>query len=155
MTTTVTAPQTVATSRTFGLTLKHLEGYAFRIEFDDEDGLDSIITDEPGPLGENRGPSPARLLAVAVANCLASSLLHCLQKSRATVEGLEVRVEATISRNEARRLRVERLHVFLDPRVSLDDRYKLTRCTDLFQDFCMVTESVRSGIDVRVTVATQ
>ncbi len=153
MTSTAPVPRTITESLSFGVTVTLLDGFAFKVEFDDQEEVAPLVTDEPSPLGENRGPAPSRLLAAAVANCLASSLLHCLRKSRASVDSLEARVEATISRNAARRLRIERLNVLLDPRVSWDDRDKLARCADLFQDYCIVTESVRNGIDVSVTVA--
>lgn len=147
-------PQTIESSRTFGLSLKRLDGFAFKIEFDD-DGLAPIETDEPEPLGSNRGPAPSRLLAAAIGNCLASSLVHCLGKARVPLEDLGVRVEATITRNAARRLRIDHVHVMLDPRVAEADKARLSRCVELFEDFCIVTESVRNGIDVSVSVATE
>jgi hypothetical protein len=39
MTTIAAVPQTTETGRTFGLTLKQLDGYAFRIEFDEAEDL--------------------------------------------------------------------------------------------------------------------
>jgi uncharacterized OsmC-like protein len=151
MTTIAHVPQTDAGTFEISLTLR--EGYAFNVEFDDE-ALDPLQTDEPPPLGENAGPSPSRLLAAAVANCLASSLLHCLRKSRVKVEQLSAKVVTTIGRNEHGRLRINEQHVLLDVKVPDDQRDRLARCVNLFQDYCIVAESVKHGIDVRVSVST-
>ena len=63
----------------FSITLEHLDGYAFRLSFD-ETTIAPLLVDEPPPLGESRGPNPSLLIAAAVANCLTASLLFCLQR---------------------------------------------------------------------------
>jgi organic hydroperoxide reductase OsmC/OhrA len=150
MSSTLSPQPTIDTTATFIVTLRLLNGYAFRADF--EDTLVPLQTDEPPPLGKGNGPSPSRLLAVAVGNCLASSLLHCLRKARVEVRELDASVAATLARNEDGRLRIESLDVTLDPKLSPEQSDRLSRCTDLFEDYCVVTESVRHGIDVRVTV---
>jgi uncharacterized OsmC-like protein len=141
-----------AHGRSFAVSLKLLDGYAFRVDFDSK-SLDPLVTDEPAPLGEDQGPSPSRLLVAAVANCLAASLLHCLRKSGVTVESLEAKAVGTMSRNEYGRWRVERIAVLLDPSIPREALAALEVCTERFEDYCIVTESVRQGIDVQVTVA--
>jgi organic hydroperoxide reductase OsmC/OhrA len=42
--------------------------------------------------------------------------------------------------------------VTLRPTVAVADRDRTTRCLDLFEDFCVVTQSVRKGIDIEVDV---
>ncbi|MCG6957330.1 MAG: hypothetical protein LJF04_15180 [Gemmatimonadetes bacterium] len=44
------------------------------------------------------------------------------------------------------------MKVTLQPHVDGIPRPRLARCMELFQDFCVVTESVRGGIDVAVEV---
>lgn len=149
-TTTPLAPRTE--SETFSISLQLLGGYAFRVQFDDD--LDDLITDETGPLGDDRGPSPSRLLTAAVANCLGASLVHCLRKGRVQIKKLEVSAITTLARNEQGRLRIERIVVLIDPDIPAEQRDRLQRCTSLFEDYCIVTESVRHGIDVRVSVTT-
>jgi len=34
------------------------------------------------------------------------------------------------------------------------DRERMNRCLEIFEDFCLVTQSVRKGIDVQVDVQT-
>src|SRR5574341_865351 len=86
-------------------TLSREEGYRFRVRFDHE-GMPDLLTDESPPIGEGKGPTPSRLLATAVANCLAASLLFCLEKARIRLEGLEAEVVTEFTRNEAGRLRI-------------------------------------------------
>jgi uncharacterized OsmC-like protein len=136
------------------VTLTLRSGYAFDVSFDDVPGAPTFVVDEPRPLGESEGPNAAALLAAAVANCLAASLIHCLRKTRAEVESLTARVAAHVVKNDVGRYRVTRLDVELDPRLRPEDAGRLARCEGLFEDFCIVTESVRQGIPVAVSVKT-
>lgn len=115
-------------------------------------GVPDLLVDEPPPLGEGEGPNAARLLAAAVANCLSASLIFCLRKSRADVEGLEAEVRGRMVRNDRGRMRIGELAVTLHPAVELADRGKLDRCLELFEDYCIVTSSVREGLEVSVAV---
>ncbi|MGH7679975.1 MAG: OsmC family protein [Gemmatimonadaceae bacterium] len=137
---------------TFTVSLQLLDASTFRVDFE-EPGIASLTTDEPSPLGLANGPSPSRLLAAAVTNCLAASLLHCLRRARVPVEGMEASAVTTIGRNASGRLRIQRIAVQLDPRIPADQADRLTRCQTLFEDYCTVTASVRDGIDVRVVLA--
>jgi organic hydroperoxide reductase OsmC/OhrA len=136
---------------TVALTLR--DGYAFDVAFTDGEGP-PLVVDELPPLGEANGPNPARLLAAAVGSCLSASLLFCLRKSRIDVGQLRTTVETTIVRNARGRLRIGGIRVRLAPELSADQRERIGRCLDLFQDFCIVTESVREGIAVDVAVET-
>ena len=126
-------------------------GYAFTVNFAEGEGP-PLIVDELPPLGEANGPNPARLLAAAVGSCLSASLLYCLRKSRVEVSQLRTTVEGTIVRNERGRLRLGGIRVRVAPEVTAEQRERMGRCLDLFQDFCIVTESVRAGIAVDVDV---
>lgn len=137
--------------KTFELRLAREEGFRFTVDFG-QDGVPDLVVDEPPPLGEGAGPNPTRLLAAAIGDCLSASLLFCLQKRRVPVEAMQGTVEGTVVRNEAGRLRVGGLRVRLEPTVSAEHRDRIERCLDVFEDFCIVTQSVRSGIDVEVTV---
>jgi uncharacterized OsmC-like protein len=133
----------------------HLEltrDYQFVATFPDLPAVSVITLDEGPPLGDGTGPNPAALLAAAVGNCLAASLLFCLRKSRVGIDRIAADVSATITRNEAGRFRIRDLDVSLSPAVSTEDLNRLLRCDDLFEDFCIVTQSVRHGIPVNVTV---
>lgn len=135
----------------FSVTLALRDGYQFNVDFG-QPGVPVLVTDEAAPLGRGRGPNPARLLATAVGNCLASSALFCLRKARIEVHGMTVRVDGAMVRNERSRLRVGPLKVTLEPRVRVEDRGRIGRCLEIFEDFCVVTDSVRKGLDVDVEV---
>ncbi len=134
------------------VTLSLARGFEFVASFDDLPDSPPVLLDEPAPLGDGRGPSAAALLSAAVGNCLAASLLFCLGKARASVDELTARVTTHLVRNDAGRYRIGRIDVALTAAVGEDDHNRLTRCQDLFEDFCIVTESVRKGIPVNVTV---
>ena len=136
--------------REFALTLTLEEGYRYTVDFGG--GLPPLAVDEPAPLGAGSGPNAARLLGAAVGNCLAASLAFCLQRSRIDLRGMSVDVRGVIVRNEQGRFRVEKVDVRLSPDVAAADQERLQRCLGVFEDFCIVTESVRAGLQVNVTV---
>lgn len=138
--------------KTFRSHLQQVDHFKFEVLFDERSWA-PIIVDEPEPLGRGEGPNAARLLAGAVGNCLAASLLFCTDKARVPVEDLRAEVEGTMTRNENGRWRIEGIDVTLVP--SLEGELgskRFSRCVDLFEDFCVVTQSVRSGIDIDVRV---
>jgi uncharacterized OsmC-like protein len=139
---------------TFTVTLDRRSGYQFLADFG-EPGVAPLIVDEGPPLGEGRGPNPSRLLAAAVGNCLSASALFCLQRARIDVQGMHTEVDVTPTRNEAGRLRVGGMSVRIEPQVAEADIPRMKRCLEIFEDFCLVTQSVRHGIDVDVEVSTR
>lgn len=135
----------------FTTKLDRVKDYQFKVEFD-LPGMPELLTDEPQPLGKNTGPNPSRLLSAAVGNCLSSSLVFCLNKGRISVDDVKTSVETVMRRNEKGRWRIAPLNVKLRPVIREDDVVRSKRCLQLFQDFCIVTESVRKGIEVNVDV---
>ena len=127
------------------------EGFRFRVRFG-ADGVPDLITDEPPPLGAGAGPDPAALLAAAVGQCLASSLLFCMRRAHLEASEFAAEVCTTTTRNEAGRLRIGDIRVHLAPTVTPEVRAKMGRCLELFESFCIVTESVRAGVHVTVDV---
>ncbi len=125
--------------------------FRFDLTFED-DSWAPIVVDEPEPLGTGTGPNAARLLAGAVGNCLAASLLLCMEKARVDIVDLRARVEGTKERNDNGRFRIARLDVTLTPTVEGEPAARYDRCLGLFEEFCIVTQSVRDGIEVDVRV---
>jgi organic hydroperoxide reductase OsmC/OhrA len=126
-----------------------IENYKFRVDFNSET-IDDIFVDEPEPLGSGEYPNAGKLLAAAVGSCLCSSLAFCLRRSKVNVPSLTAEVHAVLLRNERGRLRVTSIAVTIRPKV--DDLDGMERCKDIFEDFCIVTQSIRQGIDVSVEV---
>lgn len=133
------------------VTLELEEGYQFRVDFG-LPGVPTLVMDEPEPLGEVAGPNAARVLAAAVGNCLSASALYCLKKARVIVHRMRTTVTASFTRNEAGRLRIGGLHVRIEPEVDDAAAGRVRRCLTLFEDYCVVTQSVRDGLDVAVEV---
>lgn len=140
-----------AAEGSFAIGLRLRENYVQIVDFD-LTAVTPLLVDEPSPLGGEEGPNPARLLGAAVGSCLGASLLFCLRKARIEVTDLRTSVEGTMARNAEGRLRVASLQVRLHPTVSEADRPRMARCLELFEDFCVVTESVRHGITVDAVV---
>jgi uncharacterized OsmC-like protein len=138
---------------TFEVTLSRHDDYRFDVDFHDGSGT-TLHMDEPEPLGDGTGPNAARVVAAAVGNCLSASLLFCLGKARIDVADVETRVTGTLVRNERGRMRLASLRVHIEPDVGGVPPEKIQRCLDIFEDFCVVTASVRDGLDVAVEVET-
>jgi organic hydroperoxide reductase OsmC/OhrA len=102
-------------------------------------------------LGKDSAPNPSRLLAAAVASCLSGSLVFCMSKAKLPLRHLAAEVKTQLVRNERNRLRIGKLEVTLHPELS-EDSASAASCLEVFEDFCVVTESVRNGIEVDVTV---
>jgi len=132
-------------------TIKLLEGFKFKAEFDHN--LPSIIVDELIPVGKNEGPTPTRLLSVAIGHCLSSSLLFCLQKARIKVNELQTTIKANVERNKDGYLRIQSLDVKVQLKIAEEDKPRLPRCLSLFENYCTVTQSVQQGIKVNVEIA--
>ena len=138
-------------SESFAFTMDLQDGYRFLVDFDQE-GVPPLLLDEPAPLGEGAGPNAARVLAAAIGNCLSASALYCLRRARIDVHDLHTTVLGSLERNDAGRLRVKEIQVRLEPVVEESEQPRMRRCLGLFEDFCVVTQSVRQGIDVKVAV---
>ncbi len=135
----------------FDLTLTRDEDFQFLVEFDGEKMAD-LLVDEPEPLGKDEGPNAARVLGAAVGNCLSASLLFCLKRARVNVEGMRTEVRGQITRNEKGRFRVAKIETRITTEVPPEDQDRVNRCLDVFEDFCIVSGSVRQGIEMDVSV---
>lgn len=134
----------------FSFSLEQQEDFAFLIRFDDD--IPELLTDEPEPLGKGAGPNPSRMLAASVANCLCASLLFALRKFKNQPGKITAVVTTTMARNEDKRLRVGEVSVAIELGSAADTLTNLDRVLAQFEEFCVVTQSVRSGFPVAVTV---
>lgn len=135
----------------FSISIDQVQDYEFLVKFDKPSGGE-LHTDETPPLGKDAGPSPSRMLAAAIGNCLSASLLFACGKAGVRLSRVHADVKVQIVRNEKRRLRVGRVEVTIDPGLSGDDAAKAKGARDVFEDFCTVTQSIRDGIAVEVKV---
>ncbi len=131
--------------------LERESGYRFSADF--SSAVPSLHLDEPPPLGDGSGPNPSALLGAAIADCLSASLVYCLERAHLAVGDVSAEAKVSFERNGAGRLRIGHVEVRLRPEIVGEPGGRAGRCLELFEDFCVVTESVRSGIQVDVTVA--
>ena len=125
--------------------LDEITNYQFTVDF----GNATLLVDEPPPLGEGAGPNASKMLIAAVANCLSASLIFCLMKFKNEVEGVKAKATGKLTRNEKGRLRIGQIDVEIRLAAEYDH---LDRCLAQFEDFCVVTASVRAGIPVSVRI---
>jgi uncharacterized OsmC-like protein len=135
----------------FTITLDQVQDYEFHVKFDKAQFQD-LMTDEPPPLGRDTAPNASRLLAAAVGNCLSASLVFCARKARLEMRGLHTEVSLQYARNEKGRLRVGKIDVVIVPKFDESQPEKTERCLGLFEDYCTVSQSVRAGIPMSVSV---
>lgn len=135
----------------FTVTLDQEQDYEFRVKFDKEQ-FEELMMDNSPPLGRDSAPNASRFLAAAVGNCLCASLVFCARKARVDLQGLHCSVTVQYARNDKGRLRIGQIDVDIEPQFDAAQREKAERCVGLFEDYCSVTQSVRSGIPISVSV---
>ena len=130
--------------------LRQQADYQFDVDFGA--GIAPLRADEPPPLGQGAGPSPVQLLAAAVGNCLADSLLFALRKYKQAPGTIGAEVVADVGRNAEGRLRVLSIQATLRLGVAGVTLAHLDRALAQFEAFCTVTQSVGQGIAIGVSV---
>lgn len=134
----------------FAITIDQIQDYQFRVKFDKEQYPD-LVLDEPPPLSRDTAPNASRILAAAVGNCLAASFLFSTRKLRVELEKVRATVKVWYVRNDKGRLRIGRMKVEIDAKFAAGaDPEKVERCRAIFEDYCVVTQSVRNGIPISV-----
>jgi uncharacterized OsmC-like protein len=136
--------------KTITVELHQRSRYQFDIEFNE--GMPKLMSDEPAPLGEGKGPSPVQLLAAAVGNCLSDSLFFALSKFKQSPDPIHTVVHAEIGRNPEGRVRVLGIEAKLHLGVEAHQLANLDRVLDQFEAFCTVTQSVGQGIPIHTRV---
>ena len=141
----------MSNDHSFSVEVQQVEDFRFTVDFG-LDGVDDLLLDEPAPLGGGAGPNASRMLAAAIGNCLCASLLFCLRRARAEVSGIGARVSGSWVRNEEGRWRIKEMEVEINPSVEEEHASQLERCAEIFEQFCVASQSVRDGIEIKVKV---
>ncbi|MGQ0690036.1 MAG: OsmC family protein [Limnobacter sp.] len=132
------------------VTIHQIEKFKCDVEYGA--GIPLLRTDEPSPLGEGTGPTPAQLLASAVGNCLLDSFYFALSKFKNTPNPLRCEVNAEVGRDADGKLRVLSIDATLHLSNTADELNQLDRALEQFESFCTVTQSVRAAIPIQVKV---
>jgi organic hydroperoxide reductase OsmC/OhrA len=138
-------------NKVFVTKLSRIANYQFKANFDTPKDFE-VLFDEPEPIGKGSAPSASRFLAAAVGNCLSASLLFCLEKAKIYLGEFNTEVKTVMHRNEKGRWRITSIKVKLKPQIEQHNIIRSKRCLELFEDFCIVTQSVRNGINVDVDI---
>jgi len=144
-------PQALEVVSEYTISVDQIKDFEFRVKFD-KDHFKELDLDEPPPLGGDKAPNAGRLLAAAVGNCLSASMLFCSRKSKVEIQKIQTKVTVQVVRNERRRQRIGKLLVEITPEIADAEREQAGRCMEIFQDYCTITQSVRQGIPVEVTI---
>ena len=137
-------------SNSVSVTITQQNNYQFIVDFGV--GISVLQTDEPAPLGAGAGPAPSQLLLAAVTNCLSASLFFALQKFKQDAGGITTTGTARIGRDENNRLRVQEIAVTVRLGKGSGEIEHLDRILAQFEAFCTVTQSVRHGIPIAITI---
>ncbi len=125
--------------------------YAFKVSFEGTD-LEALHTDEPAPLGAGSGPNPSALLLASLANCLSASLLFALRKFKNDPGPIRAEIVAEKARNADGRWRIPRAQVTIRLSDNAAAFEQLGRVISQFEEFCVVTQSVREGMEISVRI---
>lgn len=134
-----------------GVELELLDGYEFAVNFG-LPGVPPLGTDASPPLGKGSGPDSEMLLMAAVGNCLSASLAFALRKFKNKEIRLRTSVSSQLVRNAQGRLRMHSIAVEIRLDTAAANLRLAQRAIDQFEDFCTVTQSVRTAIPVSVQV---
>ncbi len=138
-------------SSTIHLTMELTGAYEFRVRVDGENAHEFVSGEGP-PLGAPGTTSAGEMLGASVATCLASSFLFCAQKAHVRIEKLGADVHVAMARNAQGRVRIRSVSVALDANAPAEQHERIARCREIFEEYCVVTESVRAGIPVDVAL---
>ena len=134
-----------------GLNLEN--GMLFKCDLGSMKVKDCYIDEEHFEEVDMLGPNPSRMLGLAIMGCLSASFLFCLKKRNFSVEDLKAEAEIIIKRNEKGFWRVKKIEVKIKPKIDdPDTRKRADQCLKMFEQYCVVTQAVREGINVEVNV---
>jgi uncharacterized OsmC-like protein len=134
-----------------GLTLE--KEMIFKCELGEMKVEDCYIDEEHDTEAAMWGPNPSRMLGMAVLGCLSASFIFCLKKKHLSLNDLKADAKVIIARNDKGFWRVKKIDV--DIKMDIEDleaRKRADQCAKFFQQYCLVTEAVREGIEVGVNL---
>jgi len=135
------------------VSLKWIRQTEIEVKFQKMESYKLSIEAPPELGGKGTAPNPDRLLAAAVGGCLTLSLLMNLQGFRLNPKELNTKVKANIGPGDKGLPRFKSIDVEINPVFEgAIKKESLKKVIDTFQDFCTVTQSVRKGVPVNVTV---
>ena len=130
--------------------ITQVDAYVFTVDFGA--ALPALVTDEAPPIGGGTGPFPEQILIASVANCLCASFVFALGKFRQEAGGVAAEAQCRVERNAEGRLRIAGIDVRIGLGAAAPEIPRIDRVLEQFERFCTVSESVKAGIPVSVSV---
>jgi uncharacterized OsmC-like protein len=125
----------------------------FKCDLGDLKVKDCYIDDTNKNEVDMLGPNPSRMLGLALLGCLSASFIFCLKKKNLTLDDLNATAELTIARNNKGFWRVMKVDVDINIAISdPETRKRADQCKKMFEQYCVVTQAVREGINVEVNL---
>lgn len=114
--------------------------------------FEDIHVDEPESFhGSNLGPSSVEYILIGIGGCLGSSLIYCLQKKKVQVDELSLIVEGIIKHvGPKMHLKLIEINVEINFKAKKTFSQEVENCLNVFQDYCVVTNSLLNGIPINV-----
>ena len=137
---------------TFEIKMEKTGPMEFKTTFVDTEYPDLMFDEPKHSGGEDKYPNAARIVTAAIANCLSASLSFCLTKSKVEIEELKTRAKCTMGRNEEGRLRIKKVEIEIETKLDQEKEKKIKRCIEMFEKFCVVSQSLTEGIEIEAKV---
>jgi len=137
---------------TYEINMEKLENYKFLVDFGGS--IPSLLMDETEdvPGGEETGPTASMLMGAAVGNCLSASLVFCLSKKRVNLKNLKTKITLKRKRNDKGYWNISGIVVDLQPEIAEEDRERFDKCVEIFRNYCIVSNSIETGIPLTVNI---
>ncbi len=133
--------------------IKLEEGMIFKCDLGKIKMNDLFIDDQNKKSIDKIGPNPSKLLALSVLGCLAGSFTFCLQKKNISLSDIEGKAIITSKRNEKGFWRLKKIDIILNPNIDNPQmRKRADQCQKSFEQFCVISESIREGIDININI---
>ncbi len=133
--------------------IKLEEQMIFRCDLGSMEVKDCYIDETHKEEVDMLGPNPSRMLGMAILGCLSASFIFCLKKRELSLDELKAEAEVIIARNQKGFWRVKTINVNIDTVITDPNaRKRADQCKKMFEQYCVVTQAVRDGIDVNVDV---
>lgn len=138
---------------TYEINMEKLEDYKFSVNFGKE-SIPSLLMDETEdiPGGEETGPTASMLIGAAAGNCLSASLFFCLSKKRVNLKNLKTKITLKRKRNDKGYWSISGIVVDLQPEIAEEDRDRFDQCVEIFRNYCIVSNSIETGIPLTVNI---
>ncbi|MHA1607454.1 MAG: OsmC family protein [Candidatus Freyarchaeota archaeon] len=137
--------------KVFEVDLRWLRDFLFEVKVAD---FSEFYMDELEPEGHDSAPNPADYLLVSIGGCTASSFVYAARKFGVPIEKVNVKVRGRYVRKKGM-VRIGLVDVEVEAfhsSMSEEDLENLEWCIKVFRKYCVISESLREGLPIHVTL---